>query len=234
MPFIGGDHDAIVRRGGRGDHHVERASGPTRVSPLRDDPPPLDCRSLVEGENTIAKERLRPLWAGEPRLELSSPSPYRHRENTAPDFRDGKRCYEEIVVILPHNPFRDRCRRTRLESIANDVRIKEIASHRSTSRSGTTSRVRSKSAPTAGDRRSASQISLPLKGRLKTCRATSFRNRTESASWAARRFANSRTSSLSCASPRTSYLARPRSLSRCRWLAIARFCEAFMMAAPYP
>ena len=171
------------------------------------------------------------LRTGKPRFQLAAPATRWQLQNAAPDFRDRQCRNKQVRPGLAFDPIRDRRRRIWFERTANDICIEKVRSHRSTSRGGTTSRSRFNSAPTAGDRRNAAQISFPLSGLSPTSLATSALNRAAIVSFSASRLASLRTSSLSCAKPRTSYRASPRSPRRRRCSVIARFCDAFISGA---
>ena len=204
MPLVGSDDDAIVCRCGCGNNHIDGTARATDCPTLGNDPSPFDCRVFIKGQNAIAKERLGSQRTGEPELQLSSSSSDRSRKNTPPSFCDRQGGDEEIGVVLGPKPVGNHGRGVGFERFADDIRVEKVACHKSTSRSGTISRVRSKSAPTAGERRNAAQMPPRPGGPSETCFNISVRNRTASASSAARRLASFRTSSLSFVNPRTS------------------------------
>src|SRR3546814_20450608 len=60
--------------------------------------------------------------------------------------------------MLRRHPRQEQVRWLRLDDIADDVGVEEIARHRSTSRPSSRGRERSSSAPTSGERRSAARM----------------------------------------------------------------------------
>jgi hypothetical protein len=102
------------------------------------------------------------------------------------------------------------------DDIADDIGVEEAPAHRSTLRPRVTGRLRSRSAPTKGDRRNASRIPPFFGGSVEMVRRTAARIRAESGSLPASRFASDRIKSRSPSSPRTSNRAIPRCLRRFR------------------
>jgi hypothetical protein len=97
-----------------------------------------------------------------------------------------------------------------LGDIADDIGVQEAHAHRSTLRPGVTGRLRSRSAPTKGDRRNASRITPFFGGSPAMLRRTAARIRAESGSPPKKRLASDRIKSRSPSSPRTSNRAIPR------------------------
>ena len=79
-------------------------------------------------------------------------------QDASADFGDRKRGDEQIVVLLRAHPSQQRIRRLRLYDVADDIGIKKVACHRSTLRPSSRGRLRSRSAPTRGERRNAARI----------------------------------------------------------------------------
>lgn len=88
-------------------------------------------------------------------LSASRFRPFGIFKNAAMNFSDSQRGDKEILIFLLPHPGQQRSRRLRLDDVSNDVGIKKVACHRSTLRSFSRGRLRSRSAPTSGERRSA-------------------------------------------------------------------------------
>jgi hypothetical protein len=123
MPLAGGDHDAIIRGGGRGDHHVERAARPAGRGTLCHDPRPLHGGLEIEWQNAARKEDLRSFRAGEPCLQFAAAAARDPLENTAPYSRHRQSGDEEVRAGLGFNPSDNRRRRLRLRCFADDIRV---------------------------------------------------------------------------------------------------------------
>ena len=78
--------------------------------------------------------------------------------NLPPDFGDGQRGNKQILVDLFSHPGQQRFRRRRLCNVADNVGVEEITAHSSTLRPGSNRRTGAISAPTSGERRSASRM----------------------------------------------------------------------------
>lgn len=88
-------------------------------------------------------------------LSASRFRPFGFFKNAAMDFSDSQRGDKEILTFLLPHPGQQRSRRLRLDGVANDAGIKKVACHRSSLRSFSLGRLRSRSALTSGERRSA-------------------------------------------------------------------------------
>src|SRR5437763_3545927 len=203
MPFVAGNQNAVIRHRSRGNNHIDWAARLAGRAPLCHNPAPLDRRTLVKWKDAAAEQCPRTLQAYEPSLQLAAPPARNHLHDRAPNLCNRERRDEEVVVGLSGKPIRQRFRNPGFRRITDDVGVEQITRHKSTSRGGTTSRSRFRSAPTHGDARTA-RHKPPRVDSGATAFVTSFRRRAASASSAESFFANLRTSSLSCAKPRTS------------------------------
>ena len=116
----------------------------------------------------------------------------------------------QILVDLFRHPSHEQFRRSRLGDVADDVGVEEITAHSSTLRPGSKRRAGAISAPTRGERRSASRMPPFLGGSPPSVRLTAERSREASGPASARRRASDRIRSRSAWSPRTSNRAIPR------------------------
>src|SRR5882672_9142990 len=124
MPFVRGDHDAIVCDGNRRYDHIERAARPAGGPPLRDNPPPLERGSLVESEDALPEQRLRSFRTDEPCLKRHAPPTRWQFQNAAPDFGDRQRRDEKIRGRPTSKPLGDRWSWVRFGGLTDDVCIK--------------------------------------------------------------------------------------------------------------
>jgi hypothetical protein len=177
MPLFGGDDNAAIRYCGRSDIISSGLRGrPVAVPSAMRRPHSIAARA--------SKESTRPeKRAGGPSALANQASRSRRLRGEATSrtpcqiLATLNAAMKRSSIGLTPNPVRDGSRGTWLGCFADDVRVEEVACHRSTSRGGTASRSRLRSAPTRGDWRSASQM-LPRLGSPPATRcAISVRNR---------------------------------------------------------
>src|ERR1035437_1364128 len=207
--FVAGDHDAIVRFPNGGKNHVQRAAWPSGSRPLGHQPRPDQSGLLIERENPAGKQRLWPFSSRKPALQLSALPSGRLLQRPKPDFCNGQRGDEHILVGLLRQPGDERLGRLRLGHVADDIRIKQVAGHRLTLRPSIRGRARLRSAPTKGERRSAARMPPFLAGSPEICRMEA-RISVASELLSASLRASERINSRSVESPRTSKRAIPR------------------------
>ena len=99
-----------------------------------------------------------PSGPAEPLIQSVTFFTVRLLQDSTADFRNGQRGDEEVIVLLRPHPSQQRFDGSCFDDIADDVGIKEVARHRSTLRPSSRGRLRSRSAPTRGERRNAARI----------------------------------------------------------------------------
>ena len=145
-----------------------------------------------------------PFGSGKPTLQFPALLSGRLLQDSALDLRDGERRNEQIRIGLFSQPSNQGWRRYGLRDIADDVCIEQVPAHRSTLRPDIGGRLRSRSAPTRGERRSALRIPPFGDGSPETVWRIAARIRAESESSPASLRASVRISSRSAPRPRTS------------------------------
>src|SRR5712671_704585 len=214
--LVVGDDDTVIGLCNRCDNCVESAPGSSFGSSLGHQAGPNQARPLVKWQYTTCEKYRRAFRAGKPGIKLVALPAGWFFQNTAPDFGDGERGNEQILVDLFSHPGQQRFRRRQLCDVADDVGIKEITAHSSTLRPVSNRRTGAMSAPTRGERRSASRMPPFLGGSPEIVWLTTARSREASGPSSAKRRASDRMRSRSPSSPRTSNRAIPRLRRRFR------------------
>src|ERR1017187_9964153 len=178
--FVFGDNHAIIRFGDCGNDHVEWAPWPTFRRPVGHQPRPDKAGLLVEREHSAGEQRLRALRAGKPKLQFPALLSGRLLQYSAPDLSDCQGRDKQIRVGLFRHPRDQPFRWRRFGDIADDIGVEEAPAHRSTLRPNVTGRLRSRSAPTRGDRRNALRIPPFFGSSPEMVRRTVARRRAES------------------------------------------------------
>jgi hypothetical protein len=193
----------VHNRGGRDDHVQSAARSPAGM-PFGHQGCQHGSRGRIEGQDTMREQKWWALGSGKPRIELASPATRRQLQNPTFEYPQGQRRDKQVVIILRTEPCRHSRRRRRPRRLGDDICVDQVACHRSVSRPSVTSRVRSSSTPTIGDRRNAAKMP-PRRGcsPVTSC-VSSTRRRCASRSLAASRAAIRRTGDLSDSGPRTS------------------------------
>lgn len=177
VPLVVDDQDAVVGFGHCRDKHIQGAAWTTFGRAFGHQARPNQGRAFVERENAPGKQRLESFWPRKPGLEFATFSAFPLLKDPASDLADREGRNEKILVLLLRQPPQERFQRRGLGCLTNDIGVEEVASHRSASRPGVISRVRSRSAPTSGERRKAARMP-PLWGASAMLRCTSARSRT--------------------------------------------------------
>src|SRR6266404_3693073 len=214
--FVISHDDATVNFGYRGYDHVERASWPAFCGAFSHQPRPDQPRLFVEREDASREECLWSLWTREPSFQQRAFFSFGLFQHSALDFSNGQRGDEQVIVGLFLHPREKGSGGIRSRDIADDVGVEQIARHRSTLRPVSCERVRSRSAPTSGERRNAARMPPFFGGSPPIVRVTAARIRAASGSSSASRFASDRIRSRSASRPKTSNRAMPRLVSRVR------------------
>src|SRR5579875_1529514 len=212
--FVVRNENAAVRLGDGRKDHVQRVTGTAGCVSLSHEPAPNQRCAFIKGENPPCENCLWSVWTSKPAFQFCAPFARRLFFNAAPYFRHGQGCDEQILIVLVHQPVRERMRGRRLGGIAQDIRIEQIAAQRSIFRGFTAGRLRFRSA--MGQRRSAAYTPPFLCVSDAILLRTAVRISAASGLFSASRRAKARTSSRSESRPRTSKRARPSLLSRFR------------------
>ena len=133
-----------------------------------------------------------PAHPGKPFFQFATFSTGGELLNSAPNLGDRQSGNKQIVVGMITKPIDDGWRHGSLGCFAYDIRVEQIAGHKSRSRNSTTSRSRFRSAPTSGELRIHS-INPPRRGGLVSSDPlNSLRRRAAAASFLASRLASPR------------------------------------------
>src|SRR5262249_22608178 len=151
------------------------AAPPAGRLPFRHQPRPAEASLVVERQDTACEQGLRSFRAREPGIESIGLLGARFLQNASADFGEGERGDEQMLNALSRHPGEERFGWLRFDDVVDDVGIEKIARHRSTLRPCSRGRVRSRSAPTSGERRSAARMPPDLGGWPATACCTVWR-----------------------------------------------------------
>src|SRR5262245_20472912 len=190
--FVVSHHHAIVCAGYSGDDHIECAARSTGALSFRHEACPDQSCLVIVVKNSTCKQCLRPLRSGEPGVERITLPAVRLFQNSATDFGNRQGGDEQLPVLPRRHPGQQQFRRLQPDDIADYVGVEKIACHSSTLRPSSRGRVRSKSAPTSGERRRAFKMPPGFGGSSATAVFTAARTSSASGPSSARRRASVR------------------------------------------
>lgn len=125
--LVVGNDDALVGRGDRCDDRVECASGLALRIAGHHKPGPFERGFLVERKYPPGEKGPRALRTGKPGFQAVAALAGPLFKDAATNLRDRQRGNEEILVYLFGHPRHQACRWLRLQEVADDVRVEQVA-----------------------------------------------------------------------------------------------------------
>jgi hypothetical protein len=104
VSFVTGDDDAVIRRGCRGNDHVDWAARAPDQSSFRNDSAPFERGVFVKCKDAISEQGRRPVRAGKPSLEITPSSASRSCQYAAPDLCQRKTGDKQLFNFLVFDP----------------------------------------------------------------------------------------------------------------------------------